>query len=321
MKKLSLIIPCYNEEENLQPFFEECMSNLFNIDTEYIFVNDGSSDNTLESLKNLIVNNKDSSITCLNFSRNFGKESAMLAGLQESTGDYVAIIDADLQQNPKYVKQMLDFIEKNPHFDCITCYQSERKESKILSFFKKLFYKLINNLSDVSFKENASDFRLINRKMVNSIISMQEYHRFSKGIFSYVGFNVYYMPYEVEQRIHGKTSWSFSKLFKYAIDGIINFSVIPLKLVTYIGILSFIISIIYFVVIIIQKFTVGIDISGYPTIICLILFYGSLQMIFLGIIAEYLGRTLIESKKRPKYVVRDKIDITNVANTIEVKGF
>ncbi len=311
MKKLSLVIPCYNEEKNIKLFFNSCENELKNIDIEYIFINDGSSDNTLKEIKDLIEKNSKKNIVCLNFSRNFGKESAMLAGMNYSTGDYVAIIDADLQQNPKYVKEMLQFIEMNPHYDCVTCYQEKRKESGIMKCLKKMFYKLINKLSDISFRENASDFRLMNRKMVNSVIDMKEYYRFSKGIFSYVGFNVYYMPYKVEERKNGKTSWSYWKLFKYAIGGIISFSLIPLRLVTLVGFLSFVISIIYFIVIVIQKFTVGIDISGYPTIVCLILFYGSLQTIFLGIIAEYIGKALMEIKKRPKYIIRDKIDKNN----------
>lgn len=304
--KLTLVIPCYNEEKNIEPFFKTCKSELENINMEYIFINDGSSDNTLLELKKLIDENHKDEIIALNFSRNFGKEAAMLAGMKESTGDYVAFIDADLQQHPKYVKEMFEEI-KDSDYDSVVCFQDKRKESKVLTFLKNAFYKVINKLSDISFKENASDFRLINRKMVNAILEMEEYYRFSKGIFSYVGFNAKYISYTVEKRKYGKSSWSIFKLFKYAFDGIISFSTAPLKVSTVLGVLSFLGAIIYFIIIVIQKITVGIEISGYATIVCLILLFGGLQMICLGIIGEYIGRTYIETKNRPKYIIRDRI--------------
>ncbi len=310
---ISLVVPCYNEEENIFPFFEKCLE-VFKEekDIEYIFINDGSKDYTFGKIKELIKTYSKYNIIGLNFSRNFGKEAAMLAGMKKSKGDYVAIIDADLQQNPKYVKEMVRYLNENPDCDEVACYQEKRKESKLLIFFKKMFYSLINKLSEVNFEPNASDFRLLRRNVVNSLIEMEEYYRFSKGLFSFVGFNTYYMPYQVEERLHGKSSWSIIGLFKYAINGIISFSLIPLKFATVFGCFSFLLSIIYLLFIVVQKFTVGIDIIGYPTVVCLILFFGGLQMIFLGIIGEYLGRTYIESKKRPKYIIKNEINFNNL---------
>lgn len=306
--KLSLIIPCYNEEKNIELFMQSCLETFGNNkNVEYIFVNDGSKDDTFLEIKKIIKKYKAENIVGINFSRNFGKEAAMLAGLKRSTGQYTALIDADLQQHPKYVKQMLEFIEKHQEYDCITCFQEKRKENKFVACLKEMFYSLINKISEVPFYKNASDFRLFNRKVLDAILDMEEYYRFSKGIFSYVGFNTYYMPYEVNDRKYGKSSWSLFGLFKYAFSGIVGFSVAPLKLATILGITIMILSIIYLVVIIIKKIVVGIAISGYPTIICLILIFGGLQMFLLGIIGEYLGRTYVELKKRPIYIIKEEI--------------
>ncbi len=309
---ISLIIPCYNEEKNIKIFYETCEKTFKNISIEYIFINDGSKDNTLLEIIDVIKNNPQSQITCLNFSRNFGKEAAMLAGLKESHNEFISIIDADLQQNPKYVLEMYKFLKKNKDYDCVACYQDKRKESKILTTFKNCFYKIINKMSEVPLKTNASDFRLFNKNIKQALINMPEYCRFSKGLFSYVGFNVYYMPYQVEKRMHGKTSWSIIKLFKYAMDGILSFSVIPLKFTTSIGFLSFIIAIIYLIIIIIQKIFIGINPSGYATIVCLILIFSGLQMIFLGILGEYIGKIYTEAKRRPKFIIKDKIKSNNI---------
>lgn len=306
--KLSLIIPCYNEEKNIELFMQSCLETFKNNrNIEYIFINDGSKDDTFSEIKKVIKKYKTENIVGINFSRNFGKEAAMLAGLKKSTGQYTALIDADLQQHPKYVKQMLEFIEKNQEYDCITCFQEKRKENKIVVCLKEVFYSLINKISEVPFYKNASDFRLFNRKVLNAILDMEEYYRFSKGIFSYVGFNTYYMPYEVNERKYGKSSWSLFGLFKYAFSGIVGFSIAPLKLATILGITIMLLSIIYLIIIIIKKIVVGIAISGYPTIICLILIFGGLQMFLLGIIGEYLGRTYVELKKRPIYIIKEEI--------------
>lgn len=319
--KISVIIPCYNEEQNINPFFKECLEVLKynNYQFEYIFINDGSTDNTLKELKKLITNYPNSEINIINFSRNFGKEGAMLAGLKNCQGDYAVFIDSDLQQDPKYIVQMLKILENNSNYDSVACYQEKRKENKFISFSKRMFYKTINNLSDTYFYHNASDFRCINRKMINALIELKEYFRFSKGIFSWIGFNTYYMPYQVRERLHGKTHWSMKSLIKYAINGITNFSTAPLKFATKIGIISFVLSIIYGIVIIIQKIFIGINISGYATIVCLILLFGGLQMIFLGIIGEYLGKTYIETKKRPLYIIKDQIKTGAAKNAINQK--
>lgn len=306
--KLSLVIPCYNEEKNIEPFMKCCIETFGNNkNIEYIFINDGSKDNTFLEIKKIIEKYKNENILGISFSRNFGKEAAMLAGLKKSKGKFTALIDADLQQNPKYVKQMLEYIEGHGEYDCVTCYQEKRKEGKLLTWLKERFYSLINKISDVEFYKNASDFRLFNRKVLNSILDMKEYYRFSKGLFSYIGYNTYYMPYEVNERMYGKSSWSLFGLFKYALNGIIGFSVAPLKLATILGLITMILSLIYLIVIIIKKIFIGIAVSGYPTIICLILIFGGLQMFLLGVIGEYLGRTYIETKKKPVYIIKGEI--------------
>lgn len=306
--KLSLVIPCYNEEKNIEPFMKCCIETFGNNkNIEYIFINDGSKYNTFLEIKKIIEKYKNENILGISFSRNFGKEAAMLAGLKKSKGKFTALIDADLQQNPKYVKQMLEYIEGHGEYDCVTCYQEKRKEGKLLTWLKERFYSLINKISDVEFYKNASDFRLFNRKVLNSILDMKEYYRFSKGLFSYIGYNTYYMPYEVNERMYGKSSWSLFGLFKYALNGIIGFSVAPLKLATILGLITMILSLIYLIVIIIKKIFIGIAVSGYPTIICLILIFGGLQMFLLGVIGEYLGRTYIETKKRPVYIIKGEI--------------
>lgn len=306
--KLSLVIPCYNEEKNIEPFMECCIETFGNNkNIEYIFINDGSKDNTFSEIKKIIEKYNTENIFGINFSRNFGKEAAILAGLKKSKGTYTALIDADLQQHPKYVKKMLEYIEKHDEYDCITCYQEKRKEKKLIIWLKERFYSLINKISEVPFYKNASDFRLFNRKVLNSILEMEEYYRFSKGIFSYVGFNTYYMPYEVNERLYGTSSWSLFGLFKYAFNGIVGFSVAPLKLATILGLITMLFSLIYLIIVIIKKIVVGIAISGYPTIICLILIFGGLQMFLLGIIGEYLGRVYVELKRRPVYIIKDEV--------------
>ena len=305
---ISLVIPCYNEEKNVSLFYKEC-SCIFNknkLNVQYIFINDGSRDETFNEIRNLASENKN--IVGISFSRNFGKESAIYAGLKKSSGKYTCIIDADLQQNPKYVVEMYNYILNNTEYDSVCCYQEKRKEGFIKSILKKVFYKFINSISDVKFYKNASDFRLFNRKVLNSLLELKEYYRFSKGFFSWIGYKTYYMPYEVENRKYGKTTWSLFSLFRYAVDGIVGFSIRPLKIATFVGIVSFIMSVLYLIIILIQKLFVGISISGYATIVCLILFFGSLQMIFLGIIGEYLGRTYMETKKRAIYIIDEEIN-------------
>ena len=306
--KLSLIIPCYNEEKNIKLFFESCI-NIFGKDNdiEYVFINDGSRDNTYLEIKKIIKKYNILNIICLNFSRNFGKEAAMYAGLKNCSGEYAAIIDADLQQNPKYVKEMLNFIEKNQEYDCVTCYQNKRKEGFVLTSLKNCFYSIVNKITDVHFHKNASDFRLMNRKMIEAIISMEEYYRFSKGIFSFVGFNNYYMPYEVEERKNGKSSWSIIKLMRYAKDGILSFTTMPLKISSLFGFLTFLLSVIFIILKIIRYIVFADDINSSSIIIFLILFFSGLQMILIGLLGEYIGRNYVQSMKRPIYIIKDKV--------------
>lgn len=305
--KLSIVIPCYNEEENVFVIYHEIKTTLKKIkDYEMIFINDGSKDNTFLNLKK-ICNHTKENVQIINFSRNFGKESAMYAGLKMSCGEYVSIIDADMQQDPKLILKMVEFLDNHKDYDSVAMYQEKRIEGKCLTFFKNHFYKIMNKMSEINFVQGASDFRTFRRCMVDSILEMGEYHRFSKGIFSWVGYHTYYMPYEVKKRENGKTSWSFWKLLKYAIEGIVSFSTVPLRLATVIGIVTFLISLLYFLFLVIQKLFFAISISGYAMLIVLILLLGGLQLFSLGILGEYVARNYIESKKRPIYIAKDII--------------
>ena len=311
--KLSLVVPCFNEEENVGPFFEACKKALNEIESyEVIFINDGSRDSTWKELKRL--SELEGRIKLINFSRNFGKEAAMYAGLKKAIGDYVTIIDADLQQRPELVVTMVRFLDENPDFDCVAAFQEERKEGKLLSFFKKMFYRFINTVCEIDFQSGASDFRTFRHNMVESILEIKEYFRFSKGIFSWVGYNTYYMPYVVEERNAGQTSWSFTKLMKYAIEGIVAFTTFPLNIATYIGSCFSVLSLIYMIVVIAQKLIFDIDIPGYPTLVVLILLIGGIQMLMLGIIGRYIAKMYIEGKKRPIYIIKEYIGDENDKN-------
>ncbi len=307
--KLSLVIPCYNEEANVKRFFDE-VNKVFAgkvEDYEFVFVNDGSKDGTYPELKKLYKENPSSDIQVLTFSRNFGKEAAIYAGLSNAKGDMVCIIDADLQQRPEVVLEMLGELEKDESLDCVAAYQENRKESKTLSGLKSSFYKVINKITDVDFVNGASDFRLLKKTMVDAIIEMTEYHRFSKGIFSWVGFNTKYIPYTVEERQFGETKWSYRKLFKYAFDGIISFSTFPLKLATGVGLVTAFASIIYLIVVVLQKLIFGIDVPGYATIVVLVLFLGGMQLFCLGILGEYLSKIYVQVKNRPIYILKEHL--------------
>ncbi len=300
--KLSLVIPCYNEEQNIRPFYDACRAALTG-EVEWVFVNDGSRDGTWSEL--LALYESEQNIRLVNLSRNFGKESAMYAGLREATGEYVTLIDADLQQHPRYVQEMADFLDAHPEYDAVAAYQEKRREGKVLSFFKKSFYRLMNRICDTDFPSDASDFRTLRRPVADSILAMEEYFRFSKGLFSWVGYNTYYMPYRAEERRGGKTSWSFGKLVRYAVEGIIAFSTAPLTLAVYLGGVFSVLSLLYMVAVVIQKLFFGIDVPGYPTLIVLILLLGGIQMILLGIIGQYIAKIYIQGKKRPIYIARE----------------
>ncbi len=305
-KKVSIIVPVFNEEENIFRFFERCAQVLRKeYKYEIIFVDDGSRDQSAEKISELLQKYKEPTIKCIRFSRNFGKESAILAGLQAAEGDYISLIDADLQQDPLYISQMIDFLEEHEEFDMVACYQDKRKESKILSGFKSLFYSLMNKMSDTKFHKNASDFRTFRCAVKDAVLSLGEYHRFSKGLFSWVGFQVHYMPYTVAERQHGKTHWSFRSLTRYAFEGFFGFSVVPLRIATYLGFFTSLAAVIYFIYTLIVKLSVGIEVPGYATIVSLILLLSGVQLICMGIIGEYLARTYMESKHRPKFIIRE----------------
>ena len=306
--KLSLVVPCFNEEENVQLFFDETQRAFEGIvgNYEIVFVNDGSTDNTRKNLKVIYENNFDK-VQVLTFSRNFGKESAIFAGLSHAKGDLVCIIDADLQQRPEVVIEMLKAMSEDDSIDCVTAYQENRKESKFMTVVKSGFYKVINKIADVDFVNGASDFRLMKRNMVDAILDMGEYHRFSKGIFSWVGFNTKYIPYTVEERRFGKSKWNFIKLLKYAIEGIISFSTFPLKFVTGIGLATSFASVLYLLVVVFQKLIFGIEVPGYATIVVLVLFLGGIQLFCLGLLGEYLSKIYMQVKNRPIYVLKEHL--------------
>lgn len=310
MKQLSIIIPCYNEEENLNEFNNVITKTLKNTDFELIYVDDGSSDKTLLELQK-IYKKQSKNTKVISFSRNFHKDAAIYAGLSNANGEYCCIIDADLQQNPKYILEMLDFIVKNPEYDQIAMINNQRIENFLVKFLKNSFYRFINFLSDTNFVQGASDFRLMKRSVVNAILSLPENNKFSKGIFSWVGFKTHYLTYKVEARKHGESKFGLKNSFKYAYEGIIGFSVKPLKIASYTGAVSAIIAFALFIEVLIEKIFFNHPIAGYPTIMCAILFIGGIQLITIGILGEYLAKTYIETKHRPIYIIKEQLGINN----------
>ena len=304
--KLSLIVPCYNEAENVELFLEETVKAFHGCGYSYeiVFVDDGSSDATLHNLKKLHARGK-CPVKVISFSRNFGKEAGLYAGLQYASGDYISLIDADLQQRPEIVKDMVRFLDENQDYDVVAAYQDRRREGKVLSFFKKSFYRIINKMSHVTLQPEASDFRTFRKSVRDSILALGEYHRFSKGIFAWVGYKTHFIPYTACERAFGTTKWNFMKLLNYAIEGIIGYSTAPLRLATCLGTLSGAAAVLYLIFVIMQKLICGIDIPGYATIIVLILFFGSVQLFCIGIIGEYVGRTFEQSKNRPIYIAKE----------------
>ena len=307
--KLSLVVPCYNEEENIAAFqqgvidaFRDC-----GYSYEIIFVDDGSSDKTLAQLE-AAYHRQACPVSVISFSRNFGKEAGLYAGLEHATGAYVSLIDADLQQRPELVRQMVEILDTHPEYDIVAAYQDKRGDGKVLSFFKKCFYSIINKLSKVTLQPDASDFRTFRRSVRDSILELAEYHRFSKGIFAWVGYSTKFIPYTACERATGTTKWSFWKLVNYAIEGIIGFSTAPLRLATWLGGVTGVAAVIYLIVVVLQKLIQGIDVPGYATIIVLILLLGSVQLFCIGIIGEYVGRTFEQSKDRPIYIAKEVLD-------------
>lgn len=307
MKKISIIVPCYNEEQAIPFFYDEItkiaeeMKNNF----EFIFINDGSKDKTIEVIKQ--YSKKDKRVKYIHFSRNFGKEAAMLAGLKLSTGDYVAIMDADLQDPPSLLPQMLSILEDpNNDYDCVGTRRVTRKgEPPIRSLFARMFYKIINKMSKIEMVDGARDYRLMSRQMVDSILELGEYNRYSKGLFQFVGYNTKWLEYENVERVAGETKWSFWKLFLYAIEGIVAFSTAPLAISSIAGILFCIISFIMIIIIIAKTIIFGDPTAGWPSLVCIIFFVSGIQLFCLGIIGQYLSKTYLETKKRPIYIIKE----------------
>ena len=304
---ISIIVPCFNEEESLPLFYAEMEKIKFQINDhfEYIFVNDGSKDRTLQVLRDL--NQVDKSVHYLSFSRNFGKEAALYAGLKHATGDLVTVMDADLQDPPELLLTMKSMLEKNPDLDCVGTRRTTRDgEPPIRSFFAKMFYKLINKISQVEMVDGARDFRLMRRQMVDAILEVSEYNRFSKGIFAWVGFRTEYLEYKNVERVAGKTSWSFWQLLNYSLEGIINFSDAPLTIAFLGGVAACLLAFFLIMIVIVRTLIFGDPTSGWPSMVSIILFIGGFQLFTIGILGKYIGKIFMETKKRPIYVVKEK---------------
>ena len=308
MEKISVVVSCYNEEKALPLFYEE-MERVRKkdfegiVEFEYIFVNDGSKDNTLKIIKEL--NQKDPKVRYISFSRNFGKEAAMYAGLEAAEGDYVTLMDADLQDPPALLKQMYDAI-KNEGYDSVGTRRVTRKgEPPIRSFFARMFYKIINKMSNIEMVDGARDYRLMKRQVVDAILSLKEYNRYSKGLFSFVGFDTKWIEYENVERVAGETKWSFWKLFKYALEGITAFSTTPLIFSSIIGLIFCVVAFIAIIFIIVKTLIYGDPTAGWPSMACIIVFVSGIQLFTIGIIGQYLSKTYSEVKKRPIYIIKE----------------
>lgn len=312
---ISLIIPCYNEQDALPIFHSETTKVMRDMGCEYelLFINDGSKDETLSILKALAE--KDRHVSYLSFSRNFGKEAAMYAGFCNAHGDYIAIMDADMQDPPELLPEMMEILKTGEYDSVATRRISRKGEPPIRSFFARKFYQIINTISDSDIVDGARDFRLMKKEMADAIVSMSEYNRFSKGIFGWIGFRTYWLPYENVERVAGETKWSFWKLFKYAIDGIINFSQAPLSLASWFGMLMTVFSFVLLFLIVIRKLAFGDPVAGWASTICVIIFIGGIQLFCLGIMGQYIAKTYMEPKQRPHYIISE----TNVENVVKLK--
>lgn len=306
MKKISVVVPCYNEAEVLRIFYDEInkVSKQMNeYDFQFIFVDDGSKDSTLDIMKDIAKT--DDRVAYIALSRNFGKESAMFAGLSNAAGDYVAIMDADMQDPPDLLPEMAQALETEG-FDCVATRRVDREgEPPIRSFFARMFYKIINRISDADIVDGARDYRLMKREMVDAILEINEYNRFSKGIFGWVGFKTKWLPFENRERAAGTTKWNFWKLLKYSIDGIINFSQVPLSISSWSGLFFTVIAFIMLLFVFIRKLVFGDPVSGWASLVCIILFIGGIQLFCMGIMGQYISKNYMESKRRPHYIVRE----------------
>lgn len=312
---LSLIVPCYNEQESLPFFYKEVTRVIAEMKEEYelLLIDDGSRDRTLQLMKEL--SSKDAHVKYFSFSRNFGKEAAMYAGFCNAIGDYVAVMDADMQDPPSLLPEMLRLLQSGEYDSVATRRVSRVGEPKIRSWFARQFYKLINRISDADIVDGARDFRLMKREMVDAIIQIGEHNRFSKGIFGWIGFRTYWMEYENVERVAGVTKWNFWKLMKYAIDGIINFSQVPLSIASWFGIGMTCLGGLMLLVVVIKKLLIGVPVAGWASIVCIIIFIGGLQLFCLGIMGQYIAKTYLEAKNRPHYIIAQ----TNDENSKKIK--
>ena len=313
MKHISIVVPCYNEEEALPLYYEAMLPVLETLraqgaDVDFVFVDDGSKDGTLRVLRDL--HEKDGRCGYVSFSRNFGKEAAMYAGLQHAKGDYVAVMDADLQDPPEMLPDMLRILEESPAEDPVDCVGTRRTDRKgeppIRSFFARCFYRLINKISKTEIVDGARDYRLMTRRMVDAILSLSEYNRFSKGIFSWVGFRTHWLEYVNRERVAGETKWSFHKLFLYSIDGITAFSTAPLAIASYTGLGICAVSFLYLLFVFIRALLYGDPVAGWPSMVCIVLFLGGIQLLCIGVLGQYLAKTYLEVKNRPQYILQEK---------------
>ncbi len=303
MSKLSIVCPCFNEEDSIDYFYTELIGNINSLDYEIIFVDDGSSDDTLVNIKNL--SQDDENIKFISFSRNFGKESAIYAGLELSSGDYVVLIDADLQDPPRFIPQMIDLVETT-NYDVIATRRVSRKgEPVVRSFFARLFYRIINKISNLDLVDGARDYRLMTRQVVDAILELKEYNRFSKGLFNWIGFETKWLEYENVERLKGETSWSFWSLFKYSIEGIVGFTTAPLQISTFFGIIISFIAFVMIIFIVVRNLLYSDPVAGWTSTICVILLLGGIQLFSIGILGKYLEKTYIETKNRPIYIIKE----------------
>lgn len=302
---ISIIVPCYNEEESIPIFYKEIKKILCELNHEYeiLFVDDGSKDATIKVVKEIALS--DRAIRYISFSKNFGKEAAMYAGFCNAKGDYVAVMDADLQDPPELLPRMIHILETEEFDSVATRRVSRQGEPPIRSFFAKQFYNIINKISDADIVDGARDFRLMKREMVDAIVRMSEYNRFSKGIFGWIGFKTYWLPFENVERVAGETKWNFVKLFKYAIDGIFNFSEMPLQISSMLGIIMTFFSVFMMIYIIVRKLMLGNPVAGWASTACIIFFVSGIQLFCIGIMGQYLAKIYLETKGRPHYIVAD----------------
>lgn len=303
--EVSIIVPCYNEQDSLPIFYGEVIKVLDSISSEYeiLFVDDGSRDDTLYIIKGFADGNR--MVRYISFSRNFGKEAAMYAGFCNASGDYIAVMDADMQDPPGLLPEMLELLKEGDYDSVATRRENRTGEPVIRSWFAVMFYRIINRISDADIVDGARDFRLMKKSMVDAIVQMSEYNRFSKGIFGWVGFRTYWLPYENQERVAGETKWNFWGLMKYALDGIINFSQVPLSLASWFGVIMTIISFLAVLFIVVRKFMFGDPVQGWASLACIITFIGGIQLFCLGLMGQYMAKTYLEVKKRPHYIISD----------------